>query len=115
MGLNRFIVAGYVGRDPEAFEANGNSYAGFTLAESLGKDKDGVEQTAWHQVTAGGKKAETILKYVKQGDKLVVDGKATASVYVNKDNKVVPQMKIFLSEFDFASSKDKDTTVDQAE
>ncbi len=115
MGLNRFIVAGYVGRDPEPFEANGNSYAGFTLAESLGKDKDGVEQTAWHQVSAGGKQAETILKHVKKGDKLVVDGKATASVYMNKDNQVVPQMKIWLSAFEFASSKNEEITVDPAE
>lgn len=108
MSINKFFVGGYVGADPEAFESKDKSkqYAGFNLAESR-VDNDGNEVTYWHQVSAGGKLAETVLKHVKKGDKLVIEGSATAAVYVTKENQVVPQMKIWLSNFEFASSKEK--------
>lgn len=106
MSINKFFVGGYVGADPEPFESKDKTkqYAGFNLAETR-TDNDGNDITHWHQVSVGGKLAETVLKHVKKGDKLVIEGSATASVYMNKESKVVPQMKIWMSAFEFASSK----------
>ena len=108
MSINKIFVSGFVGADPEPFESKDKSkqYAGFDLAESR-TDNDGNEVTYWHQVSAGGKLAETLLKHVKKGDKLVIEGVVTPAAYINKENKVIPQLKIWLTAFDFASNKEK--------
>ncbi len=107
MSINRIFVGGYVGRDPEQFESKGKQYVGFSFAESLGKDEDGNDKVAWHQVVVGGKTADVILEHVNKGDKLVLEGNASAVVYMTKEKQVVPQLKIWLTNFEFASSKDK--------
>lgn len=107
MSINKIFIGGYVGRDPEEFESKEKQYVGFSFAENLGKDEDGNDRVAWHQVVVGDKTAEVILEHVKKGDKLVLEGKASAVVYMNKEKQVVPQLKIWLTNFEFASSKDK--------
>jgi|LauGreDrversion4_2_1035121.scaffolds.fasta_scaffold00663_14 single-stranded DNA-binding protein len=114
MSINKFFVGGHVGRDPEQFESNGKNYVGFSFAENQGKDENGNDKVAWHQVVTGGKAAETILVHVKKGDKLVIEGKASAVVYMTKEQKVVPQLKIWLTDFEFASSKSKDNETETA-
>lgn len=38
----------------------------------------------------------------------MIEGKASAVVYMTKEQKVVPQLKIWLTDFEFASSKVKE-------
>jgi single-strand DNA-binding protein len=44
-----------------------------------------VENTEWHKVTAWGKIAEIIEKYVVKGKEIVVEGKLTHRSYEDKD------------------------------
>ena len=46
---------------------------------------DKVEKTEWHRVTAWGKTAEIIEKYVAKGKEIAIDGKLTTRSYDDKD------------------------------
>lgn len=78
-GVNKVILIGNVGRDPEIRStASGNQVANLSLATTDSyKDKAGerVETTEWHRLVAFGKLAEIISKYVVKGSKLYIEGK----------------------------------------
>lgn len=110
MSINKLFLGGHVGRDPEAFESNNEKFVGFSFAEN-GITETGEKKATWHQVTTGGKLAETILQHVKKGDKLVIEGRVTPDAYFTKENKIVPQLKIWLTNFEFAGSGGTDKEV----
>jgi single-strand DNA-binding protein len=49
------------------------------------KKTDKVEKTEWHRVTALGKTAEIIEKYVTKGKEVAIEGKLTHRSYDDKD------------------------------
>lgn len=86
---NKVQLIGNVGQDPEVKTINGDrKVANFTLAtnEYYYNDKgEKVEQTEWHRVSAWGKVAEIIEKYVEKGKEIAIDGKITYRNYDDKD------------------------------
>lgn len=86
---NRVQLIGHVGQTPEikTFEG-GKKVANLTLAtlEVYTNDKgEKVENTEWHRVTAWGKVAEIIEKYVDKGKEIAIDGKLSHRSYEDKD------------------------------
>ncbi|MBF04250.1 MAG: single-stranded DNA-binding protein [Flavobacterium sp.] len=86
---NRVQLIGHVGQEPEikTLEA-GKKVASLSIAtnEVYYKDNgDKVEKTEWHRVTAWGKTAEIIEKYVTKGKEVGVEGKLTNRTYDDKD------------------------------
>lgn len=77
--VNKVILLGNVGRDPEIkVIGNGTKVANFSIActESW-KDQSGQrqEKTEWVNCVAWRGTAELVEKYVKKGDKLYLEGK----------------------------------------
>lgn len=78
--INKLILVGNVGKDPEVREIDGNvRVARFPLATSTGgyttaEGKEIAEQTQWHNVVAWRKLADIVERYVSKGDRLVVIG-----------------------------------------
>lgn len=87
--VNRVILVGHVGRDPESrFLPNGECVANFSIATSeKRKDKDGSkqEETVWHTVSFFGSVAEVCAKYLKKGALVYVEGRITVRQYTSKD------------------------------
>lgn len=86
---NKVQLIGHVGQEPEikSFDG-GRKVANITIAtnDSYTNDKgEKVEQTEWHRVTAWGKLAEIIEKYVDKGKEIAVEGKLTHRSYDDKD------------------------------
>lgn len=86
---NKVQLIGHVGQEPEikTFEG-GKKLANFTLAtnESYTNAKgEKVEQTEWHRLTAWGKTADVIEKFVTKGKEIAVEGKLTHRSYDDKD------------------------------
>ena len=82
--VNKVILIGNVGNDPEIIEKGDVKIAKFSIATSESyKNKQGekVSNTEWHNIVAFGKLAEIIQKYVKKGSKLYVEGKISYSSY----------------------------------
>lgn len=88
---NRVQLIGNVGQDPEIKTLeSGKKFAYLSIAtnESYKNDKgEKVEQTEWHRVTAWGKVAEIIEKYVEKGKEVAIDGKLTHRSYDDKNGE----------------------------
>lgn len=76
--VNRVILVGNVGNDPEIRLSDSTKIASFSLATNeRWKDKNGEKQerTEWHSVSVFGNAATFIEEYVKKGSQLFVEGK----------------------------------------
>jgi single-strand DNA-binding protein len=79
-GVNKVILIGNVGNDPECrYMPNGNAVANVSIATSEAwKDKASGEQkevTEWHKVIFFNRLAEIVEQYVKKGAKLYIEGR----------------------------------------
>lgn len=88
---NKVQLIGHVGQEPEikTFDG-GKKVANFTLAtnESYKNEKgEKVEQTEWHRVSAWGKVADIIEKYVTKGKEIAIEGKLTYRSYEDKNGE----------------------------
>lgn len=86
---NKVQLIGHVGQEPEikTFDG-GKKVANITIAtkESYTNDKgEKVEQTEWHRVTAWGKVADIIEKFVTKGKEIAIEGKLSHRSYEDKE------------------------------
>ncbi|TDO95409.1 single-stranded DNA-binding protein [Flavobacterium sp. 245] len=88
---NRVQLIGNVGNDPEIKTLeSGKKLAHLTIAtnEIYRNDKgEKVTQTEWHRVTAWGKTAEIIEKFVVKGKEVALEGKLTHKSYDDKNGE----------------------------
>ena len=87
--LNRAMLIGNLGRDPELrYTPAGVAVASFTIATNESwKDQDGnlQERTEWHNIVAWRKLAEICGEYLKKGKKIYVEGKIQTRSYDDKN------------------------------
>lgn len=79
MSVNKVILVGRLGRDPESrFTSGGQQVCNFTLAtdESF-KDRAGERQkrTEWHRIVLWGRLAEISQQYLKRGTLVYIEGR----------------------------------------
>ena len=88
-GVNKVILVGNLGRDPEVrYLEGGTAVANFSLATSeTYKDKQGrrVEHTEWHNIVVWRGLAEVAEKYLKKGMQVYVEGKLRTRSWDDKD------------------------------
>lgn len=85
--MNKAILIGNVGKEPELRKTqSGISVANFSLATS--KKVKGEDKTEWHRIVAWDKLAEIIEKYVKKGDKIMIEGEIETRDYEKDGRKV---------------------------
>jgi single-strand DNA-binding protein len=110
-GINKVILVGRLGKDPEvrAFEG-GTKKASFTLATSeIYKDKEGkkVEQTEWHLIVCWRTLAEIAEKYLTKGKQIYLEGRLrTRSWEDNGVKKYVTEIEA--TTFTMLGSKQED-------
>ena len=101
--LNKVIIIGNLGRDPEIRSMqNGDKVANLSLATSESwKDRDGnkQEKTEWHRVVIFGKLAEICERYLKKGTKILVEGKLQTKKWVDQNGNDKYTTEIILSGF----------------
>lgn len=87
-GINKVILVGTVGKDPEVrYSQSGSANATLSLATNeMWKDKNGEKQerTEWHRLKFFGKLAEIAGEYVKKGQQLYVEGSLRTDKYTDK-------------------------------
>jgi single-strand DNA-binding protein len=88
-GVNKVILIGNLGRDPEVRTIEGGAkVANFSLATTESyKNKDGnrVDQTEWHRIVLWRGLAEIAEKYLRKGNSIFVEGRITTRKYTDKD------------------------------
>ncbi|MFN3315855.1 MAG: single-stranded DNA-binding protein [Raineya sp.] len=83
-GVNKVILVGNVGKDPDIISFDNSKKATFSLATSEKyKDREGkpVEKTEWHNIVFWGPVVDVIEKYVKKGKQVYVEGKLASRSY----------------------------------
>ena len=89
-GLNRVILMGNLGADPELrHAANGTPVLNLRLATNeswLDRDKKVQERTEWHTVVVFGARAEALSRILSKGSSVVVEGGLRTSSY-DKDGQ----------------------------
>lgn len=89
--LNRAMVIGHLGRDPELRStAGGTAVANFSMATTeRWKDKNGQKQerTEWHNVVAWGALGENCDRYLRKGSKAYVDGRLQTREWEDREGQ----------------------------
>lgn len=89
MSLNKVILIGRLGRDPEVrYMPNGEAVCNFSIATSeTWNDRNGQrqERTEWHNITMYRRLAEIAGQYLKKGSQVYIEGKIQSRKYQGKD------------------------------
>ena len=88
-GVNKVIIVGNLGKDPEVKAVGQTTVANFSLATSESYTKDGQKQekTEWHKIVAWGKLAELAGQYLRKGRQVYVEGKLQTREYEKDGQK----------------------------
>jgi len=89
MSVNKAILIGNLGRDPELkYTPGGQAVANFSLATTekwTGQDGQKNEKTVWHNIVAWGKQAELVKEYLRKGRQVYIEGRIDNRSYDKKD------------------------------
>src|SRR5580700_5110733 len=90
-GLNRVILLGNLGADPELrVTPGGQAVLKLRLATNetyLDRNNVRQDRTEWHRVTVWGKRAEALGKFLTKGDLLMIEGRLQTSSYEKNGEK----------------------------
>ena len=107
--LNKIMLIGNLTRDPELrYLASGKAMTRMGLAVNrTWTDKDGKrqEEASFFNLVAFDKRAETLAKYSKKGDRLFVEGRLDARTVTNDKGETHTYHDININEFQFLNSK----------
>lgn len=89
MGVNKVILVGNLGRDPELRYTNSQTpVCNFSLATGeRRKDASGnwVDHTEWHNIIAFGRTAENCSNFLKKGRQVYIEGKIQTRKWQDKE------------------------------
>ena len=89
MSVNKVILVGRLGRDPETrYMPNGDAITNFSIAtDEQWRDRNGERQTRaeWHNITLFGKLGEIASQYLRKGSQVFIEGKIQSRKYTGKD------------------------------
>lgn len=91
-GINKVILVGTLGRDPEIkYTSGGTAVVNLSVATSESwKDKNtgqNEERTEWHRVVMFGKIAEIAQQYLSKGSQVYLEGKIQTRKWQGQDGQ----------------------------
>lgn len=109
-GVNRVILAGTLGADPESRTFNsGSVQTRIRLATSKRwKRRDTgepAERTEWHTVIFWGRTAETAAQYLRKGSKVFVEGELQTRKWTDRDGVERWSTEVSAQELQFLSDR----------
>ena len=111
MSVNKAILIGNCGKDPEIRTSQSGKFATFTLAttDRAYTTKSGVqvpERTEWHNIVVGSNGlAEVVERYVRKGTKLFIEGKIRTRKYTDRSNNERYVTEIYVDNFELLGGK----------
>lgn len=105
--MNKVILLGNVGRDPQMRMAGDTPLAEFSMATSERRRIRGTdgsytdtEQTEWHRIVMMGRAAEYAEKYIRKGTRLLVEGKLRTRVWEDHNTIKHSVTEIYVDSFE---------------
>ena len=89
MAVNKVMLIGNLGRDPEIrYTTSGQAVANFTLATTekyTNKSGERQEDTEWHRIVAWGRLAEICGEYLTKGRMVYIEGSIRTRSWEDKE------------------------------
>ena len=109
MSVNKVILVGRLGKDPETrYMTNGEAVTNVSLATSENwKDKNGEKQerTEWHNLVFYRRLAEIAGEYLRKGSQIFVEGKIQTRKWQDKEGRDRYTTEIIVNEMQMLGSK----------
>ena len=103
MSVNKVILVGRLGRDPETrYTSGGQAVANFSVAtDESYKDRNGERQkrTEWHKIVVWGKQAEIAQQYLKKGSLIFIEGRIQSREWQDKEGQKRTSFEIVANSF----------------
>ncbi len=120
MSVNKAIVVGNLGRDPEIRALpSGQSVANFSVATTARfKDRNGEpqERIEWHRVVAFGRLADNCQRLLAKGSQVYIEGRLNTRQYQAKDGAGLRyRTEIVAQQLRLLGSRTNGTVVPRAE
>lgn len=119
-GINKVILIGNVGRDPEIRNTNsGATVANLSLATSeRWKDKqtsEMQERAEWHRLVAFGKVADIISAHVEKGAQIYVEGRLQTREWEDNEGQRRWTTEIVINDMQMLGRREKSPTEESME
>jgi single-strand DNA-binding protein len=103
MSVNKAILVGRLGRDPETrYTSGGQAVCNFTLAtDETYKDRNGERQkrTEWHRIVVWAKQAEIAQQYLHKGSLVFVEGRIQTRQWDDREGQKRTTVEIVATNF----------------
>jgi len=110
MSVNKVILIGNLGKDPELrYTPGGKAVASFSLATSerwTNQEGQKQENTTWHNIVAWGKQAEVMKEYLAKGRQVYIEGRISNRSYDDKEGNKKYISEVVVQNFTFLGSRD---------
>lgn len=108
MSVNKVILLGNVGRDPEIRYVEKRPVASFSMATTDRAYTNAAgtripERTEWHNIIMWDANAETAEKYIRKGTKLYVEGKLRTRMWEDRNTIKRSVTEIYVDSFEILS------------
>lgn len=100
-------ILGNTGRDVELrYTPQGVAVASFSVASNTvrGQGEGQKKKTDWFNVSAFGRQAETLAKYLTKGSTILVRGKLAFNPWLSRDGEARVSADVVLQDFEFAGA-----------
>jgi single-strand DNA-binding protein len=109
-GVNKVILVGYLGKDPEVkYMPSGSAVANVSIATTESwKDKntgEKQERTEWHRVIFFARLAEIVGEYLSKGSQVYVEGRLQTRKWQGRDGKDNYTTEIIASEMQMLGTR----------
>src|SRR5262245_50077815 len=109
MSVNKAILVGRLGRDPETrYTSGGQAVCNFTMAtDETYKDRAGERQkrTEWHKIVVWSKLAEICQQYLHKGSLVYIEGRITTRQWEDKEGQKRTSTEIVANEMRMLGSR----------
>ena len=112
MSVNKAILVGRLGRDPETrYTSGGQAVCNFTMAtDETYKDRAGERQkrTEWHRIVVWGKQAEIAQQYLHKGSLIFLEGRIQTRQWDDREGQKRTTVEIVANNFRMLGGRSDD-------
>lgn len=84
MSVNKVILLGYVGNEPEIRYPEKDKPVAFVSLATNEPGNNGIDLTEWHRLVFWGDTARIVERYIKKGSQIYVEGKLSTREYQDR-------------------------------
>jgi single-strand DNA-binding protein len=111
--LNKVMLIGRLGQDPEVKDAGNTPVANFSIATNENwTDKSGEKQerTEWHNIVAWDKLADLAGNYLRRGSNIYCEGKLQTRSWESQEGEKKYRTEVVINQLQFLDKREDNNT-----